>query len=779
MTNSELTGTVSISQEGTAPEHITNVQVSNGNAILPASVVTASSFTGSLTIQGNGQVSDSAVGGLTINGMGDVQGVASNGSISISSGQVLGSSAKGSINVGAGGTVSNCELSTGGINAGSGSTITHNNVENASVNGISSSGNSTVTFNRVVGAAQGIVASAGMVENNLVANTTGDGLRPGTASVRNNTFTGIEGNAVYLDNVPAAFEFNNFEFNVGSFDVYVAVPYSVITDLQAQNNWWGTTDTDLIEERTFDYFDEYNLAKLLTAPVLEQPSQTAPGYVRSVTLDPESPVGIETVKFSVEYSKPMNVSSTPQITIFDAYSDSWTTKSDMLTARANFGLALAVNGKIYAIGGHNVYYGHLSIVEEYDPSTDVWTTKTPMPITVYCPGIAAANNGKIYIVGGSILEEYDPLFDTWVTKSTIPTNRSCPGVAAASNGKIYVIGGDDSNSIVEEYDPLTDKWTTKTPMPTARLMPGVAAANNGKIYVVGGSPNGTIVEEYDPLTDTWSTKTPMPTARGGGYRFGLTASSNGKLYAIGGFSAQLQSPIAVVEEYDPSTDSWSTMDPMLTARVDLGAIHANDGKIYAIGGFDSLGYYYSNNEKYVPKYLGLVNIITDPTWIDEIHFQASFDFSAINPRGDYCVFVENAIDNDNMIIPPDKRIKFSLDYAGEISDTTPPPTPTVWAWGNGGLSQLSASALADDPDSLIVGYRYAIGSTSGGTEVVNWTNISQNQVTHTGLSLLPDQAYYVSFQARNEGGLWSPIGVSNPVVNGAELKSIYLPLTLR
>ncbi len=64
----------------------------------------------------------------------------------------------------------------------------------------------------------------------------------------------------------------------------------------------------------------------------------------------------------------------------------------------------------------------------------------------------------------------------------------------------------------------------------------------------------------------------MPTARGGGYRFGLTASSNGKLYAIGGFSAQLQSPIAVVEEYDPSTDSWSTMDPMLTARVDLGAI---------------------------------------------------------------------------------------------------------------------------------------------------------------------------------------------------------------
>ncbi len=250
----------------------------------------------------------------------------------------------------------------------------------------------------MVGAAQGIVASAGMGKTTWLPIQLETDCVLAQPVCATHTFTGIEGNAVYLDNVPAAFEFNNFEFNVGSFDVYVAVPYSVITDLQAQNNWWGTTDTDLIEERTFDYFDEYNLAKLLTAPVLEQPSQTAPGYVRSVTLDPESPVGIETVKFSVEYSKPMNVSSTPQITIFDAYSDSWTTKSDMLTARANFGLALAVNGKIYAIGGHNVYYGHLSIVEEYDPSTDVWTTKTPMPITVYCPGIAAANNGKIYML---------------------------------------------------------------------------------------------------------------------------------------------------------------------------------------------------------------------------------------------------------------------------------------------------------------------------------------------------------------------------------------------
>jgi len=132
-----------------------------------------------------------------------------------------------------------------------------------------------------------------------------------------------------------------------------------------------------------------------------------------------------------------------------------------------------------------------------------------------------------------------------------------------------------------------------------------------------------------------------------------------------------------------------------------------------------------------------------------------------------------------ILIAPDNRTRFTVDYAGEISDTTPPEQPHVLAWGNGSLSQLSAQAYAKDPDSLIVGYRYAIGSSPGSVDVVNWTNISQNQITHTGLSLLPDQPYYVSFQARNEGGLWSPVGVSNPVVNGAELERLYLPLITR
>ena len=772
LTNSELTGTVSISQGGSNPEHLVNMNVSGGDATLPASSVTESSFGGALTIQGNGQVSETTLGSLSIQGIGDVQQVTSDSGIFLSSGQIMDSEVKqGSISVGSGSVVSNSTVLGGGINTGSGSTITHNNVENATGNGISTSGNNTVTFNRVVGAVQGIVASAGVVENNLVANTTGDGLRPGAASVRNNTFTGIGGNAVYLDQVPSAFEYNNFEFNTGTYDVYITVPSTIIINLVAQNNWWGTTDSNLIKDRTWDYYDDYNLAKLITIPVLTAPSQTAPAYVRSVTLDPESPVGIQTVNFTVEFSRPMDTGIIPSL----SFGNTWNTKAPMPTGRNGLQAVMAGNGKIYAIGGTSAEGPYSQIVEEYDPSSNNWTTRTSAPTPLFNPSSVATCGGNILTIGvDSAVWEYDPLSDTWTQKASMPTYRERFDIVTAQNCKIYAIGGLSDwfiLSVVEEYDPISDTWTTKTPMPTARYHLGLAASSNGKIYAIGGTSPYT-VEEYDPTTDTWATKAPMPTARSGG---GVVAANNGKIYAIGGGTGEF---INVVEEYDPMTDNWTIKSPLPTARSGFGVVAASDGKIYVIGGGDSLESYLSLVE--VTTFINETDmLINNPHWIDNTHFRASYDLNVLIPRGEYTVIVQDSIGLDNLMIPIFEGAHFMVDYAGEISDSTPPSQPHVLAWGNGSLTQLSAQAQANDPDSLIVGYRYAIGTTSGGTEVVNWTNISQNQVTHTGLSLLSDQAYYVSFQARNEGGLWSPVGVSNPVVNGAELKSIYLPLTLR
>jgi kelch-like protein 17 (actinfilin)/kelch-like protein 20 len=61
-----------------------------------------------------------------------------------------------------------------------------------------------------------------------------------------------------------------------------------------------------------------------------------------------------------------------------------------------------------------------------------------------------------------------------------------------------------------------------------------------------------------------------------------TAVAEGKIYAIGGFSDQT---VAVVEVYNPQTDSWTQQTDMPTPRR-LFAIAAIDDNIYATGGMN-------------------------------------------------------------------------------------------------------------------------------------------------------------------------------------------------
>ena len=135
--------------------------------------------------------------------------------------------------------------------------------------------------------------------------------------------------------------------------------------------------------------------------------------------------------------------------------------------------------------------------------------------------------------------------------------------------------------ILSSISLAQEPFTKKTSMPTARLAMGTAVVD-GKIYVIGGwsSENSplSVVEVYDPATDSWDTKTPMPISNG---FFGCTVL-DGKIYAIGGGLSR-PNPLSIVEVYDPATDSWNTKTSMPTARSCVAACTVN-GKIYVIGG---------------------------------------------------------------------------------------------------------------------------------------------------------------------------------------------------
>ncbi|HBP88452.1 MAG TPA: galactose oxidase [Nitrospiraceae bacterium] len=137
-------------------------------------------------------------------------------------------------------------------------------------------------------------------------------------------------------------------------------------------------------------------------------------------------------------------------------------------------------------------------------------------------------------------------------------------------------------------------WDSAAPAPIKRTEVA-AAAVNGRMYVVGGFEepgfgnflNFAItpaLQEYDPSTDRWTTKAPMPV---GLHHVGI-GESGGKLYVIGGYKQSgfsVWHPVATVYAYDPATDTWAARAPMPTPRGAL-AVTGHEGKLFAIGGYD-------------------------------------------------------------------------------------------------------------------------------------------------------------------------------------------------
>ena len=150
---------------------------------------------------------------------------------------------------------------------------------------------------------------------------------------------------------------------------------------------------------------------------------------------------------------------------FNAVDHSWEDVAGMTSVRRGL-CAVALNGHVYAIGGHERLKPlGLNSVEKYDPERDQWEAVASMD-EQRCFASAAVVGNKIFVVGGtgncflplSNCELYDPVTDMWsLLQAELNVPRSNAAVGKAKK-KIFVFGGTYTNGIVEYYDGDKGEW---------------------------------------------------------------------------------------------------------------------------------------------------------------------------------------------------------------------------------------------------------------------------------------------------------------------------------
>jgi N-acetylneuraminic acid mutarotase len=252
---------------------------------------------------------------------------------------------------------------------------------------------------------------------------------------------------------------------------------------------------------------------------------------------------------------------------------------------------------VYVIGGYVANSVSDSVIA-YDPGTDEFRDVEPFPAPLN-HGNAGVVGDKLYVAGFYInggmstataqVFAYDPAADEWTEKTSMPagTERAA-GCVAVDAGFMYVVGGADGGMSVDDvsrYDAAADEWEVLPNLPERREH-CVAGAIGGIIYVAGGRADGISGIQpktwaLDAVAKTWTEKAALPVPRGG-----LAGATLGnELFVFGGEgNTQATSGVfADIDAYDPVSNSWKALEPMLIPRHGFGAATLGDA-IYLMGG---------------------------------------------------------------------------------------------------------------------------------------------------------------------------------------------------
>jgi len=187
----------------------------------------------------------------------------------------------------------------------------------------------------------------------------------------------------------------------------------------------------------------------------------------------------------------------------------------------------------------------------------------------------------------------------WIKLPSLMMKLRYPG-CALTNGVLYSLGGGDYDGyltdIVQAYNINSSAWCLAPSIPRYQYHSrACAVACNNKIYLLGGRSKS--VDEFDPSSGSWTIKADMPVPK---VDFAAVVIDS-MIYVIGGDSTSGYGPsLNSVEVYNTITNSWSSKTNMITSRKAHAACAAN-GKVYVFGGDDDVYAGVNTVEEYDPS----------------------------------------------------------------------------------------------------------------------------------------------------------------------------------
>jgi len=212
---------------------------------------------------------------------------------------------------------------------------------------------------------------------------------------------------------------------------------------------------------------------------------------------------------------------------------SWSLTGSLNVARSSHQATLLSDGRVLVSGGQAPSGLAVAPAEVFDAATGTWSLSGSNRSARYDHTATLLGDGRVLVTGGvgsnvctsnRTTELFDPTAGTWSPGPDAPVALGTGHNAIRlRDGRVLVTGGGDRCGAVFAtaalFDPNAGTWTTTESMSVRRTFHSASLLADGRVLVAGGVGQNAVyqsiadAEVYDPSTEKWTVLAPMASAR--------------------------------------------------------------------------------------------------------------------------------------------------------------------------------------------------------------------------------------------------------------------------